>query len=93
MNIGLGLRDKVLSWYNDAAAAAANYFELDKAEDIDRRIQSLEQHYDTLVFWRMQEIFDELPDELVPKDSKELDKLISNLGSMDPVQPIKFKAL
>ena len=83
----------ILTQYNEACNAAALYFELDKAKDIDARIKSLEQHYDQLVFWRFIEISDQLPEELRPRDSTELDDLIMFMHSLNPVQPIKFKKI
>lgn len=83
----------ILTQYNEACNAAALYFELDKAKDIDARIKSLEQHYDQLVFWRFIEISDQLPEELRPRDNTELDDLIMFMHSLNPVQPIKFKKI
>lgn len=86
-------RDLVLDSYTAGCHAASNYFELDKVEDLDRRIKSLEKHYDDLVFWRVEEIFDQLAPELVPSNNDELGALVQFMYTLNPVQPVKFKAL
>ena len=89
----LKYRHLVLYSYTRACNAASNYFELDQAEDLDKRIKSLERHYDDLVFWRVAEIFDQLPPELVPSNNDELGELVQFMHTLNPVQPVKFKAL
>ena len=89
----LRYRDLVLDAYTSGCNAASSYFELDQVEDLDKRIKSLEKHYDDLVFWRVEEIFDQLPPELVPSNNDELDELVQFMYTLNPVQPVKFKAL
>ena len=84
-------RDLICCTFADACDAATRYFELDQAKDLDKRLKSLEDHYDDLIFWRCQEVFDQLPEELVPKTSSELDDLMMFLTTLDPVQPISHK--
>lgn len=86
-------RDLLTAAYFDACDAATQYFALDRcpSDALEQRLDSLEQHYDQLVFWRCQEMFNQLPEELVPTSSQELDELLTFLRDIDPQQPIAFK--
>lgn len=87
-------RDVVSSAYFGACDAASRYFALDQCDqcgDLDKRLKSLEEHYDQLVFWRCEEMFDQLPPELVPTTNAELEELMQFLNSLNPLQPIPFK--
>lgn len=84
-------RDIVMDAYAEACDATSRYFALDQAKDLDKRLKSLEEHFDQLVFWRVSEVFSELPQELVPASSEELDELLPFLSSLNPLQPIEHK--
>ena len=91
----LKYRDLVLQAYYHACDDSSRYFALDQATEgnLEKRIKSIEDHFDQLVFWRCEEIFDQLPEELIPKTSRELEKLMQFLNSLDPCQPINFKGV
>lgn len=82
-----------ISHYNEACSAAALFFDLDKAVDLDSRIALMDRHYDDLVMIRCSEYFDQLPPELVPTTTTELQQLIDFLSNVDPLQSIRFKSI